>query len=39
MKFFVNDGDGTFQEKSLEVGLKGITGGLKMIQEDYNTDG
>ncbi|MDO1448705.1 CRTAC1 family protein [Rhodocytophaga aerolata] len=38
MKFFINVGNGTFTEKTIEAGLQGITGGLNMIQADYNND-
>jgi len=39
IKYFVNNGDGTFSDKSLEAGFEGLTGGLNMIQADYNNDG
>jgi len=36
MRLFFNNGSGTFVEKTNAAGLKGITGGLNMIQADYN---
>ncbi|AYB29674.1 CRTAC1 family protein [Chryseolinea soli] len=39
MHYFKNNADGTFTDLSDKVGLKGITGGLNMIQADYNNDG
>ena len=37
--FFVNNGDGSFTEKTNEAGLKGETGGLNITHTDYNNDG
>jgi tetratricopeptide (TPR) repeat protein len=37
--FFVNNGDGTFTEKTAEAGLTGETGGLNITHTDYNNDG
>ena len=37
--YFHNNGDGTFTRMTDQAGLKGITGGLNMIQGDYNNDG
>lgn len=37
--YYVNEGNGSFREAHVEAGLKGITGGLNMIQGDYNNDG
>src|SRR5690606_2743621 len=39
MRYFVNNGDGSCTEKTEEAGLTGITGGLNMVQGDYNNDG
>jgi hypothetical protein len=37
--YFRNTGDGKFIRTTEEAGLKGITGGLNMVQADYNNDG
>jgi hypothetical protein len=37
--FFRNNGDGTFSERTPQVGLDGQLGGLNMMQTDYNNDG
>jgi hypothetical protein len=39
VRFFHNNGDGTFTERTKEAGLVGEMGGLNMIQTDYNNDG
>lgn len=39
LRYFQNNGDGTFTEKTNEMGLKGLVRGLNMIQGDYNNDG
>ncbi len=39
IRYFVNRSDGTFDDQTETCGLKGITGGLNMIQADYNNDG
>lgn len=39
LRYFVNRGDGTFQERTREAGLPGEVGGLNMVQADYNNDG
>lgn len=39
MHYFHNSGDGTFTDRTKEVGLDGQLGGLNMIQADYNNDG
>jgi hypothetical protein len=36
---FINDGNGGFQDKTAEAGLKGIYGGLSVFQADYDNDG
>jgi hypothetical protein len=38
-RFFHNDGDGTFSERTREAGLEGLTGGLNVVQADYDNDG
>lgn len=37
--YFINKTDGTFQDVSASAGLKGISGGLNIMQTDYNNDG
>ncbi len=39
LRFFHNNGDGTFTERTEEAGLPGETGGLNIMQTDYNNDG
>ncbi len=39
MRFFVNQGDGTFSDHTASSGLKGFFGGLNMVQADYDNDG
>ena len=39
LRFFRNQGDGTFAERTNEAGLTGIVGGLNLVQADYNNDG
>src|SRR5205823_12943722 len=39
IEYFHNRGDGTFERKTEEAGLKGIVGGLNIMQTDYNNDG
>lgn len=39
LHFFVNHANSTFTEISKKTGLTGITGGLNMVQADYNNDG
>lgn len=39
MHYFHNNADGTFAEWSRRAGLEGITGGLNIVQADYNNDG
>ena len=36
---FHNNGDGTFSDRTAQAGLLGETGGLNLIQADYNNDG
>jgi hypothetical protein len=39
MKFYRNNGNGTFTDRSDSSGLGYLTGGLNMMQTDYNNDG
>lgn len=39
LHFFRNQGDGSFVDMSTKAGLQGITGGLQIVQADYNGDG
>ena len=39
IRYFRNNGDGTFTERTKESGLIGEVGGLNMIVTDYNNDG
>jgi len=39
MHFFSQRDDGTFEERSQAAGLSGITGGLNLLQADYDGDG
>lgn len=39
MRYIRNNGDGTFSEATAGAGLGGITGGLNMVQADYDNDG
>jgi hypothetical protein len=39
LEYFHNNGDGTFTRMTEQAGLKGITGGLNLVQVDYNNDG
>jgi hypothetical protein len=39
MHFFLNNGDGTFGDKSAESRLKDLRGGLNLMQMDFNNDG
>lgn len=39
IRFFVNNGDGTFTDRTEEAGLTGITGGLNMVHADYTNNG
>ena len=38
IRFFHNDGDGTFSDQTDSAGLTGIFGGLNLIQADYDND-
>jgi hypothetical protein len=39
VRFYKNNGDGTFTERTDAAGLTGLTGGLNIVQTDYNNDG
>lgn len=39
MHYFVNNGDGTFVDRTTQSGLSALFGGLNMVQADYNNDG
>jgi hypothetical protein len=39
LEYFHNNGDGTFTNATVKAGLKGIAGGLNIVQTDYNNDG
>lgn len=39
MHYFKNNGDGTFSDLTETSGLKLITGGINIMQTDYNNDG
>ncbi len=39
MRLFHNNANGTFTDVTVKAGLTGETGGLNMIQGDYNNDG
>ena len=39
IRFFRNEQNGTFSDRTEVAGLAGITGGLNLVQADYNNDG
>lgn len=39
IRYFRNNADGTFTDRTEEAGLLGIVGGLNIVQGDYNNDG
>ena len=39
MRFFVNNGDGSFVDRTREAGLSGLFGGINLLQADYDNDG
>jgi hypothetical protein len=39
IRYFVNNGDGSFSERTRQAGLIGILGGLNIIHADYDNDG
>jgi hypothetical protein len=39
LRYFHNDGNGRFSERTQAAGLTGLVGGLNLLQTDYNNDG
>jgi len=39
LRYFRNEGNGTFLDRTKEAGITGLFGGLNMIQGDYDGDG
>ncbi len=39
LRYFRNNGDGTFAERTEQAGLRGLYGGLNALQADYDNDG
>jgi len=39
MHYFINNADGTFRDATASSGLQYLTGGLNIMQTDYNNDG
>ena len=39
LRYFENDGHGKFVERTKEAGLEGLTGGMNLLQADYDNDG
>jgi hypothetical protein len=39
LRYFHNNGDGSFTDRAAQAGLSNQTGGLNIIQTDYNNDG
>jgi hypothetical protein len=39
IRLFINNQDGTFSERTKRAGLTGLTGGLNLVQADYDNDG
>ena len=39
MRYYRNNGDGTFADRSHDAGLEGLFGGLNLVQADYDNDG
>ncbi len=39
LRYFVNTGRGTFQDRSKNAGLEGLVGGLNLLHADYDNDG
>jgi hypothetical protein len=39
LRYFQNDGDGGFTDRTTEAGLAGIVGGINLIQADIDNDG
>src|SRR5262249_47795407 len=39
LRYFHNNGDGTFSDRTQEAGLEGLVGGMTLVQADFNNDG
>jgi hypothetical protein len=39
IRYFRNEGNGRFTDRTKEAGLSGLTGGLNLVQADYDNDG
>ena len=39
IRYFRNNGNGSFEDKTVEAGLGGITSGINLIHADYDNDG
>jgi tetratricopeptide (TPR) repeat protein len=39
LRYFHNNGDGTFTDRAVQAGLEEQLGGLNIVQADYNNDG
>ena len=39
LRYFRNEGDGTFTERTTEAGLDGLVSGLHVVHADYDNDG
>ncbi|MEO5856524.1 MAG: FG-GAP-like repeat-containing protein [Chthoniobacterales bacterium] len=39
LRYFENKGDGAFEERTETAGLVGLTGGMNLLQADYDNDG
>lgn len=39
MRLYINNGSGSYDDKTIEAGLEGLVGGLNCVQTDYNNDG
>lgn len=39
LRYFRNNGDGSFSERTEQAGLRGLYGGLNLIHADYDNDG
>ena len=39
IRYFQNNGDGSFDDKTVESGLIGITSGINLVHADFNNDG